>query len=291
MELINIIRSKIDSTVKYVYRSDGAILEFSYIDKRDGKDIICVPTQSACKLGCKFCFMSDCDIPVRNLTWDELHQGITEVVTKHATDNKVLLVSFMGCGEPLCNVKSVTLTCNLARIRWLDRSTCTPYETARFAVASLIPGQKAMVLLTDQVREHQLKMKFHLSLHSPFDTVRNVLMPAALNVCESLDLVEKYMHVTGNSSGIHYALMDGINDREIDMDILASLIQNRNMSVKFLAYNEKTGLSNLKRSERVGVCRDILDSHGIKTGYYELPGKDVGSSCGQFLMDYYKAKV
>ena len=72
LEFLEKIKSKLDRTVKYIFLSRGQVIEFSYIDKNDGKDIICAPTQTACRLGCKFCFLSDYDLEVRNLTPEEI---------------------------------------------------------------------------------------------------------------------------------------------------------------------------------------------------------------------------
>ena len=56
MELIKKVYSKVDSTVKYVFRYiDEFNIEFSFIDKNDGKYIICVPCQTMCAMNCKFC--------------------------------------------------------------------------------------------------------------------------------------------------------------------------------------------------------------------------------------------
>ena len=44
MKLIEIVKSERDSTLKYIFKTEGGfIVEFSYINKDDGKDIICVP--------------------------------------------------------------------------------------------------------------------------------------------------------------------------------------------------------------------------------------------------------
>jgi len=66
-------------TIKYIfYTEDKLVIEFSYIDKDDGKDIICVPSQTMCNIGCKFCHTTDYigKIKTRNLTKEEIVAGI-----------------------------------------------------------------------------------------------------------------------------------------------------------------------------------------------------------------------
>lgn len=287
IKLLKIIDSRVDKTIKFVFLSAGNILEFSYINKDDGKDIICVPTQTACNMGCKFCFMSDIKkIPVRNLEFYEIC-GLVEAVirilklTEKEDRNNVLLISYMGCGEPLLNTENV-IKASYA----IQETMKNEYQTVRFAVASMIPRLYLMEKFIYIVRELGLKMKFHLSLHSADPMVRKSLIPSAESIEESVDQMIKFVAVTDNSAEIHYALIKDINDRDIDAEMLVALLKGRPVSVKFLAYNPKPTL-DFKESERVEYFRKKLEEAGIKTEFYRPPGWDVGSSCGQFLMDYY----
>lgn len=49
-------------------------------------------------------------------------------------------------------------------------------------------------------------------------------------------------------------------------------------------------LSATKKSSKEQTDRfmKILQLQGIQVEYYEPPGRSVGASCGEFLMDYYK---
>ncbi len=286
--LIDKIHSQQDNTVKYVFLSQGQVLEFSFIDKRDGKDIICVPSQTGCRMGCKFCFLTDYDLAVRNLSPEEIADGVKYVVEDlrlliRPDANDVLLISYMGCGEPLLNARNVIESCELIR-DWYAGA----YETVRFAVASIIPVPAAMRRFTEAVRTRGLAMKFHWSLHSPFDAVRKEMMPHASPVEESVRLVSEFMHETGNSAEVHYSLIEGENDREEDVAELVRLLKGRDLPVKFLRYNPKPECA-WTPSPRVRRIRNALEENGIKTEFYAPPGADIGSSCGQFLEDYYVA--
>jgi len=285
--LLETIHSKIDATKKFIYLNGNHLIEVSVIDKGDGKDIICVPTQTACNLKCKFCFMSDCDLKVENLTDLEIVEAVRETVRNalEASANDVLLISFMGCGEPLLNYRNVVSACDI--IRWLY---CGDYGTVRFAVASIIPSLSNMIEFTKSVKEYQLPLKFHLSLHSANGKIRRDLIPAAQPIFESLDLVNIFVNSTGNAAEIHYSLIDGINDTDDDLLCLPLLIYeftDIRLSVKFISYNQKPG-SKLSRSGRLQDFMSELTKYGVKNESYTPPGGDIGSSCGQFLMDYYK---
>ena len=288
--LLEIVRSKIDKTVKYVFLSKGQVIEFSFIDKSDGKDIICVPTQTGCKLGCKFCFLSDCpDLEVRNLDSEEIAFGVNYVIEdlgllRKPNRNNILLVSYMGCGEPLYNLDGVIGSCIKIRNEHSPK-----YEVVRFAVSSLIPELGLMRKFTNLVKENNLRMKFHFSLHSPDAGIRHAIMPAAQGITASLILVDIFMTHTGNSAEIHYSLIKGVNDRDEDLESLIKLLSSGRIPIKFLVYNKKPSV-NLKPSKdrRVEKFRRRLEAAGIPTEYYHPPGSDIGSSCGQFLMQYYQ---
>ena len=287
LQLVKKVKSKLDNTIKFIFLSYGQIIEFSYINKSDGKDIICAPTQTACNLGCKFCFLSDYDLSVMNLTPREILLPLEYIISnlkllKKEKINKILLISFMGCGEPLLNIKNLIDTCNIIRNKYKNE-----YSTVRFAIATLIPKIQLMQKFTEEVKNHQLSLKLHLSLHSPDPYIRNKIMPSASLILESIILLEFFMLYTANSVEIHYTLINNVNDTNKDAGNLIRLLKNRSIPVKFLDYNKKPSLL-FKESSRIKYFRKKLRAWGITTEFYNPPGSDIGSSCGQFLMDYYK---
>jgi 23S rRNA (adenine2503-C2)-methyltransferase len=287
LEFLEKVRSMVDNTVKYIFLAQNQIVEFSYINKGDGKDIICAPTQTGCNLKCKFCFLSDYDLVVRNLTPDEIESCIKFVVDDLnllivPEKNDVLLISYMGCGEPLLNTSEVVEASRRVMRRYHEK-----YKVVRFAVASLIPRMDAMLHFIQIVKSVGIPLKFHLSLHFTEDELRKKMMPGAMPLAESVAAVELFMHYTGNSAEIHYALIEGVNDRAEDILALIRLLKHRSIPVKFLAYNEKPSL-DYRQSQKIAYFRSVLEAEGIKTEFYLPPGSDIGSSCGQFLMDYYE---
>lgn len=284
MRILETIHSKVDNTVKYVFlstRSTGKdIVEISYINKNDGKDIICVPTQTSCNLGCKFCFLSELNIPIRNLTAFEMYTAPFYI--NIPKKNKVLLVSFMGCGEPLNNIENVIEAMVKLRSFYKDE-----YETVRFAVASLVPRMTALGDFLTDIHVKQLDLKFHYSLHSPKTEVRQSLMPLAYTEADKV-ISALREHCNSNKQlkvEIHYSLMKGANDTYEDAKLLSKLIPP--FPIKILKLSEKES-NALTSSPDVSQFRAWLDELGVENEYYEPPGADVGASCGQFLLDYYK---
>lgn len=289
LKLKKIVNSNVDNTIKYIfYRNhDNAILEFSYISKNDGKDIICVPSQTMCAIGCKFCHTTDYigKIKVSPILGVDIVEGIDYIYKdlKLSENPKTLLISFMGCGEPVLNYKNVIETMGLIKCEYKDIHT-------RFAIATSLPDVvfPDFFEMTRLIKSYELPIKLHISLHYTNDKLRNEWMPKAINIESTLAAAEFFKAYTNNPVEIHYALIEGVNDTRDDAYNLCGLIKDKGFNVKFLFYNEKTSLgmhpSEIKQFE---MFKAYLDQIDVQAEYYKPPGLDVGASCGQFLMDEY----
>jgi len=275
--------SKIDSTQKYVFQLQGQEVEFSYINKNDGKDIIVCPSQTSCKLGCTFCFLTGMDLPVINLSVEDICQGVNTVIQEAGLPKEPeLLLSFMGSGEPLLNYKNVLKACwNLSGIPGRPGRKLGKYKSVRYAVATMLPicSQLAMREFTRQTK--LLPLKLHLSLHSPFDEIRKKLMPKAADVRDSVEALRFYKAYTQNPIEIHYTLIAGYNDRDEDLAALIELLDS-DTPIKFLDFKSKLE-DELCESKRVKWFRKGLEKASVPTEFYAPPGADIGSSCGQFI--------
>lgn len=265
------IKSQIDNTIKYTTFKNNIPIHFSYINKNDGKDIICTPSQSSCKLGCAFCHLTGKTDLVINLTSDEIINPLHEIIDKHKANN-TLLISYMGSGEPLLNIDNVLLASECIKQRYQ-----VLYQHVRFAISTIIPNEKLFRILIKNI--NNIPMKLHWSLHATTDKIRQQLMPSTISINESLFLLDEYLK-TNNDVEIHYTLMNNVNDTNSDLENLIKFFMNKNINVKFIAYNKKD--NNTIPSLRVNEFINTLTKCNIKTEYYIPPGRDIGSSCGQF---------
>lgn len=293
MKLVNRVESTEDNTIKFVFkREDNSIIEFSYINKNDGKDIICVPTQTMCNLGCKFCQTTDYigKIKSKNLEAYDIYYGCQFIINELnlVSNNRTLLISYMGCGEPTMNVDAV-----IKSMKFLQQMEDKGIPLVRFAIATSIPKGYWLEFfeLTKDIKDYELPVKIHLSLHYTTDELRNEWMPASLDIESSIACVNFYHKLTGNPVEIHYALIDGVNDTDEDAIRLGRLIKDKNFNVKFLFYNEKESLDyHASNEKRLIAFKNCMGYNNIKYEYYVPPGLSVGASCGSFLMDYEKYK-
>jgi 23S rRNA (adenine2503-C2)-methyltransferase len=286
MKLLEKNKSFEDETIKFVFELNGQIIEFNYIDNKTGKDIICVPCQTMCNMSCKFCHLTDNigKIPLKNLTNHEIVEGIQYVIDdlNIGIGLRPLLISYMGCGEPLANIGPV-----IDSMIMLDNE----YDNIRFGLATMLPKANTfeMFELAKRVKDSKLNLKVHLSLHFSNDKIRKEWMPSALDIKSSISALEFYGNYTGNPIEVHYTLMDGVNDTDDDMYFLELNI-NINTTIKFMRYSKCEALIGVEKvhKDRLEDMMSYLESTGMIVEYYEPPGQSIGASCGQFLINKYE---
>ena len=156
MELKDKVSSKVDKTIKYVFKlNDGAIIEVTYIDNGTDKDIICVASQTMCNMKCSFCHLTDHigNIKLRDVTSAEINETVDIIYKDLSLDKneRRLHISFMGCGEPLANLSEVEKSMRdcAAMFTDLDAHVSTiSYPEARIAqsIRSSISSIEACVI-------------------------------------------------------------------------------------------------------------------------------------------------
>lgn len=291
MKLLEKKHSETSNAIKYIFQlGDNLILEMTYINKDDGKDIICVPSQTSCDMGCKFCHITDIakQLINRDLKPYEIKGGIDFIYEDLSLSytQKVLLISYMGCGEPLVNHESVMVSMLILRDAYQD----TKVPLIRFAIATSMPRKywTNFFEMTEYIKKHNLLVKIHFSMHYTMDALRKEWMPATLDILPSLCAMEFYKKYSNNAVEIHYALIEGLNDTEQDAILMSQFLKGKDINVKFLFFNEKPTLDYHHSSKsKLNVFKRYFDVNGIDFEYYIPPAIDIGGSCGQFLMDYY----
>lgn len=296
-------RSVVDKTHKLIYTLEREAspntvsrftIEVGVIQKGDGKNILCVPTQTNCAQACKFCHLSALagKVAVSNLTAQEIHD-ITAFAWADAPweqSELPLLVSFMGAGEPLANLAEL----HQAMLKIRDGAGDVDIAV-RFGLATMMPAAylNAFEVFTDTVKADRLPLKVHLSLHYVTTEERKHWMPTTAPVYESLRLLREYRRITGNPIEIHYTLIQCVNDALGHIHTLGSLLQGDPIPVKFLHYNPTPGDTHRASEDTwVEFLRSELGKpkYGVTTEYYTAPGTDIGASCGMFLTDAYETR-
>jgi 23S rRNA (adenine2503-C2)-methyltransferase len=284
MKHIATIQSKTDLVEKFVFRTDDdRTIEATAINKHDGKWSICLPSQTGCNMGCKFCIMSTLGIKARNLTITEITTVVRFITERATIQAPTLLVSFMGAGEPLLNQANVIES--MCQIHHDYRGR---YET-RFALATMAPSRGLFDrLIRSTPSSSFLDVKLHLSLHSTVSETRNALIPSSsVTPLQALVLLNQFS-VLGHKIEVHYYLISGVNDSDLELDNLKVALGKFNIPACFIVFNEgaSDGLHRASAS-RLDTFISELKCAGIEAHSYRPPGADIGASCGQFLSEFY----
>ena len=236
---------------------------------------------------------------------DNFLECLIQTLTKHGmkrTTKKKLLISFMGVGEPLLNLKLIEDVYNMENMI-KDK---LGYENVGYALASMMPNN-SVLQLTEIVNRLNIPLKVHFSMHTPIDNDRFDLIPSTkvtvedalaylVNYRKVLQANDKIMseyiklHRTDDPVEIHYTLIKGINDGEEELDKMCRLLSRYNIPIKFIRFNP---LNELKISENEHIWIEKISKtvSDLRIKTYSPPGRQIGSSCGEFTKHFYHQEI
>lgn len=256
-----------DGTKKFLIEwSDGECIE-TVLMAYDYGYSLCVSSQVGCAMGCAFCASTRGGL-VRNLTAGEIAAQIALIEAREGIHIGHVVV--MGIGEPLANFDNIMGFLNIANkgfdigMRRITVSTC-----------GLVP-------MIDKLAEQKLEINLAISLHSPFQDVRETIMPVAktYDIDELLAACRRYFKVTGRRITFEYALMAGINDRPEDVAELTRLFHGENIHINLIRLNPISE-SGIAGSTQVTAFANQLKKNGINCTIRRRIGKGIDAACGQ----------
>lgn len=270
--------SKLDGTVKYLFRLiDGELIESVLMKYKYGYSF-CISTQVGCKMGCRFC-ASTLNGVVRSLTASEMLSQI------HAAQNdenvRISHVVLMGMGEPLDNYDNV--------LRFLDlvgheKGLCISMRNISVSTCGIVPK---MYDLAD--RKYQLTLS--VSLHAPFDAMRSEIMPINRKypLSEVIKACRYYCKTTNRRISFEYSMISGLNDTDECAGELCKLLKGMLCHVNLIPVNNVRE-NNFEKSDsnRIERFRQILEGSGLNVTVRRSLGGDIDASCGQLRNNHLK---
>ena len=269
--------SKIDGTVKYLFRlHDGSCIESVFMKYKHG-NTLCISSQVGCYMGCKFC-ASTIGGKVRDLYPSELLGQI--IAAELDSGERISNIVMMGIGEPLDNFDNVIKFLRLVNhpdglnigYRHISLSTC-----------GVVPG-------IYKLAEVDIPITLSISLHASNDEKRTEIMPVnkKWKIAELLTACVDYYKVTGRRISFEYTLISGKNDTKADADELAALLKNAfrgtgaPIHVNLIRVNEvkETGFKK-GSAESANEFAKNLEKQGIVATVRRRLGADVNAACGQ----------
>ena len=297
---IGSFKDQTDGTIKSVYKiNNSKIIEMSMLYNKTDKDVICVPTHHYCNLGCKMCHLTNnkANKPMPKIKITDFMYCIIDTIKKYKTNKNKLLISFMGVGEPLLNLELIeNVYKEENKIKELG------YDYISYAISTMMPNNN-LLKLKDLVTELNMPIKVHFSLHTPIDKNRKELIPStkvtieealnmlliySYNVKQNKTIMNNYklFHSNNIPIEIHYTLIKNKNDSTKELREIIKLLKIYQIPIKFIKFNPINNLDISNNEEKwVSEIHKYIPNLRIKA--YSPPGREIGSSCGEFTKHYY----
>ena len=297
---IGSFKDQTDGTIKSVFEiNNSKIIEMSMLYNKLDKDVICVPTHHYCNLGCKMCHLTNnkTNKPMQKIKITDFMYCIIDTIKKYKTNKKKLLISFMGVGEPLLNLELIeNVFKEENKIKELG------YDYISYAISTMMPNNN-LLKLKNMINELNMPIKVHFSLHTPIDKNRKELIPSTnVTIEEALNMLliysynvkqnkiimnnYKLFHSNNIPIEIHYTLIKNKNDSNKELKEIIKLLKEYQIPIKFIKFNPINNL-DISNNEEKWVSEIHKNIPNLKIKTYSPPGREVGSSCGEFTKHYY----
>ncbi len=270
-EIVKKFVSKIDDTVKYVFKLyDGEYIE-SVLMKYNHGYTVCISTQVGCRMGCSFC-ASGIDGLYRNLTPSEMLAQIIKV----GTDNNIRVsnVVMMGMGEPLDNFDN--------SVKFLKLVSSN--DGINIGLRHISLSTSGVVSGIKKLAEYNFPITLSISLHAPFDSIRSDIMKVnkSWNIAQLLAACREYQKVTTRRISFEYALIEGVNDSDDCADKLSEILKGIMCHVNLIPANPVKENSFKKPNlAKIHAFQKRLTYNGINATVRRTLGADIDASCGQ----------
>lgn len=265
-----------DGTVKYLFElPDGDFIETVLLKQSYG-NTVCVSTQVGCRMGCAFC-ASTMNGLKRNLSAGEILAQIVAVNSKNGGNlesRAVTNVVLMGIGEPLDNYDN---TLKFLRLVNEEEGLNISLRNVTVSTCGLVEG-------INKLTKSGLTPTLALSLHSPFDEARKLIMPIAMSykISEIIESLKRYFDKTGRRVIIEYCLIDGVNVSDKDAEKLKEILDGLNCHINLINLNKvEEKKYNGVSDEQALEFLNKLNNLGLSATMRRKTGADIEGSCGQ----------
>ena len=261
------VQTSTDGTKKYLFNvGDAGAVESAFIPESK-RSTLCVSSQVGCKMRCLFCMTGRQGLK-SNLTAGEIVNQIRSLPERHEITNIV----YMGMGEPMDNLEVVMQSLEILTADWgmgMSKRKIT------VSTIGIVPAMKYFL--------ENSECHLAVSLHTPFESERKVLMPVS-HVHSINDIItEIKRHDLGRQRRVsfEYIVFDGLNDTPKHVNELARILNGINCRINLIRFHEipKTPLKGTDE-KRLQEFREALNKKGIITTIRASRGQDIDAACG-----------
>ncbi len=261
-------------TVKWLWElHDGTQVE-TVLMHYDDRSTVCVSSQAGCAMGCGFCATGQAGFD-RHLTSGEIVEQVVRASRRARDDGRRLSnVVYMGMGEPLANYDPTW-----ASVERLHADLGLSARHLTVSTVGIVPGIRKLAA-------EDLPVNLAVSLHAADDRLRDELVPINKRYPLSMlmDACSGYLLAKGRRLSFEWALIDGVNDRDIDAQLLGERARSLPLPahVNLIPLNPTPGYAvRGTPPRRVREFRDRLRENGINATIRRTRGTEIDAACGQ----------
>jgi len=256
-----------DGTKKYLYPvGNKRFVEAAYIPDRD-RATLCVSSQVGCRMGCRFCMTARQGFQ-SNLSAGEI---VNQIRSLPERDNLTNIV-YMGMGEPLDNFQPLMQSLEILTSEW--GFAMSP----RRITVSTIGIVGAMTKFLEQSECH-----LAVSLHSPFEEERRMLMPVQNNhpIEEVLNVIRNYDIGRQRRVSFEYIMFKDLNDTPRHVNQLARILNGIRCRINLIRFHPIPDAPyRTSDDDTIADFREALNRKGIRTTLRASRGQDIEAACG-----------
>jgi len=272
------VQASADGTKKYLFKAgDHGFIESAFIPENK-RATLCLSSQVGCKMGCLFCMTGKQGFQA-NLTAGEILNQIRSLPEREAVTNLV----YMGMGEPMDNLKAVMQSLEIFTADWgFARSP-------RKITVSTIGVVPAMGHLLKNSECH-----LAVSLHTPFENERRMLMPVSRKypIQAILSELKEHNFTRQRRVSFEYIVFNGLNDTPRHVKELARILNGLHCRINLIRFHPIPN-TLLKGTDEIRLTqfKEALNAKGITTTIRASRGQDIDAACGLLSTREMKPKI
>ncbi|MCF8405838.1 MAG: 23S rRNA (adenine(2503)-C(2))-methyltransferase RlmN [Bacteroidales bacterium] len=259
-----------DGTKKYLFKvGESKYIEAAFIPDISERErgTLCVSSQVGCRMGCRFCATAMQGFQA-NLTAGEIINQVRSLPEREKLTNIV----YMGMGEPLDNFQNVMQSLEILTSDW-----GFSMSLRRITVSTIgIIGNMTKFL-------EQSQCHLAVSLHSPFDEERRMLMPVQNNhpIDEVLKVIRSFDLGRQRRVSFEYILFKDLNDSKRHVNQLARILNGIRCRINLIRFHPIPGSPYFSPDEEtITEFMNALKNKGIVTTLRASRGQDIEAACG-----------
>lgn len=243
---------------------------------------LCISSMAGCLLGCRICQCSYGNAGYeRNLSTSEITDQIDFLLDDGKSlinDDTMVLVGFMGNGDPFHNVNEVTEAIRLSHQKYSK----TIY---RFGISIVGINLDSVRQIANISLQDEIIIWLQFSMICMDEAVRKNILPSSSSIVESTPYLDWYATKTGTPVRYNFPMIMGINDTIEHLNKIVRFVKEKPelRMVKLSSYNEISNKEfNPCFDDVIRKSAGYLRNHGVKVDVF-IGNKDpaLRGGCGQ----------